>query len=152
MPELIPRTPLPRFKRVTLPELLNALGKAIKTETRRIKKEVVLRQYEKEAGVVLPKNVINIEGKVKTVYNKILDVFKSRNERFPFSEFKHKNREDKIAGFVSLLHLNNQEKIWLEQENHFGEIWIWLKSLYEEKNKDKLIQMAKEASEDIIDK
>jgi len=136
MPDLIPRTPLPRFKKVTLQELIGALGKAIKTETRRIKKEVVLRQHEREARLALPKNIINLEDKMKGVYSRILGVFKNREERFAFSDFEHKSKEEKIIEFVSLLHLDNQQKIWIEQDNHFEEVWIWLKSLYEEKNKE----------------
>ena len=41
IPELIPRTPLPRFKKVTLKELIESLNKAIITENRRIKKEII---------------------------------------------------------------------------------------------------------------
>src|SRR3989344_6141517 len=40
VPGLVVRTPLPRFKKVTLQELMSALGKAIKTENRRIHKIV----------------------------------------------------------------------------------------------------------------
>src|SRR3989338_6944318 len=40
VPDLVPRTPLPRFKKVTLEELMSALGKAITTESRRIRKVV----------------------------------------------------------------------------------------------------------------
>ena len=39
IPELVLRTPLPRFKKVTLKELMDSLGKAIATENRRIGKE-----------------------------------------------------------------------------------------------------------------
>src|SRR3989344_8359762 len=38
VPELVPRSPLPRFRKVTLQELISALGKAITTENRRIRK------------------------------------------------------------------------------------------------------------------
>ena len=40
LPLLIPKTPLPRQRKVTLDELMSALNKAINTETRRIKREV----------------------------------------------------------------------------------------------------------------
>ena len=39
LPILVPRTPIPRHKKVTLKELLSALNKAMSTEGRRIKKE-----------------------------------------------------------------------------------------------------------------
>jgi len=150
IPEIIPRTPLPRYKKVTLPELMEALGKAIKTENRRIKREVVLKQYEREAEVILPKNTINLDERIRDIYSRIKDVFKDRDDRFPFSEFKHKTKEEKIMNFVSLLHLDNQHRIWLEQDNHFGDIWIWLNSLYKKKNAETLERMAKEVAEEIV--
>ena len=139
IPELVPRTPLPRQRRVTLQELMGALGKAIKTENRRIKKEIVFRQRQREAEIVLPKNVLNIRDKIKEVYKRLRDIFSERDERLAFSDFlSHTNEENKIAAFVSLLHLDNQQRVWLEQEGHFEEIWVLLKSLYEKQNKEKL--------------
>lgn len=149
MPLLIPRTPLPRFKRVSLEELMSALGKAIKTETRRIRKEVVLKQYEREAELALPRNPLDLEAKIKEIYARLGIIFKDRDDKFPFSGLEPKDRDEKIHNFVSLLHLDNQHKIWLEQEGNFEEIWIWLKQLYEEKNKDKLDLMRKEAMEEL---
>ena len=136
LPELIPRTPLPRFKRVSLHELMLALRNAINTENRRIGREIVMKQYEREVEVVIPKNVINIKDKIRDIYKKLKDIFSNREERLAFSELLGKNisRDEKVMAFISLLHLNTQQKIWLEQEGHFEEIWILLKSLYEKKN------------------
>ncbi len=144
LPGLIPRTPLPRHKKVTLKELIDALGKAIKTENRRIKKEVVLRQYEREAETILPRNVINLDDKIKDIYSRIKEAFTRKEDRMSFSDLEHKDKDDRIHAFVSLLHLDNQQKVWLEQEKHFDEIWIWLKSHYVKVNSDMLEKMAKE--------
>jgi len=144
IPELIPRTPLPRFRKVSLQELMTALGKAIKTENRRIKKEVVMRQRLREAEDIIPKNVINLSKKIKDIYGKIKDIFSRREERLAFSELVNMTKEDKIIAFVSLLHLDTQQKIWLEQDNHFEEIWILMKGLYEKQNKKKLDKLREE--------
>ncbi|MEK6818425.1 MAG: segregation/condensation protein A, partial [Nanoarchaeota archaeon] len=61
IPELIPKTPLARFKKVTLEELMSALGKAVATENRRIDKVVLQRQQEMEPSISLPKMRINIK-------------------------------------------------------------------------------------------
>ena len=45
----------PRFKKVTLEELIKALGSAITTENRRIKKVILTRQQEFETATALPK-------------------------------------------------------------------------------------------------
>ena len=47
-----------------------------------------------------------------------------------------KNREERIQSFSPLLHLENQKKLWLEQENHFEEIHVWLNETYFKHNPD----------------
>ena len=66
------------------------------------------------------------------------NIFVKREERLAFSEMLELSGEEKIVAFVSLLHLDTQQKIWLEQEGHLEEIWILLKHLYEKQNKEKL--------------
>src|SRR3989344_524376 len=108
IPQLIPRTPLPRFKKVSLQELMSALGKAIQTETRRIRKVVLHRQQEIETAAVLPKKTINMQEKIKSIYGKLKEIFSNREERLAFSEFAGSNIDDKITTFVPLLHLDTQ--------------------------------------------
>ena len=149
IPGLVPRTPLPRFKKVTLQELMFALGKAIKTETRRIKRIVVAKQYEMEASLSLPKTKINIKDQINNVYRRLKEIFANRETRLAFSELAGKSRGEKIATFVPLLHLDNQQKVWLEQENHFEEIWILLKHIYEKQNADVLEKMRREVESEL---
>lgn len=144
LPGLVPRTPLPRFRRVTLEELMGALNKAINTETRRIKKAILIRQQEYETGLALPQANINLEEHIESLYEKIVELFESRDSRMAFSELikgDYEDREKRVIAFMSLLHLDNQQKIWLEQENHFEEIWFWLKKVYESKNREFLEQL-----------
>lgn len=141
VPELVMRTPLPRFRRVTLEELMGALNKAISTETRRIKRVLLVKQQEFETAHVLPKRSVQLQDHIAAIYRKLRSVFEDRTDRLAFTHLlgdDHDDREKKIMGFVSLLHLDNQQRVWLEQEGHFDEIWIWLKELYVEKHKDRL--------------
>ncbi|MEK6890214.1 MAG: segregation/condensation protein A [Nanoarchaeota archaeon] len=152
IPNLIIRTPLPRFKKVTLDELMSALGNAIKTETRRIQKVALTRQQEFETALSLPKKRININESIKGVHAHLEDVFKNRTERVAFSEIAGTDdNEKRVATFVPLLHLDNQHKVWLEQDKHFDEIWILLKEMYEEKNAEALEKMRKEVDEAMKD-
>ncbi len=145
VPNLVPRTPLPRFRRVTLEELMSALGKAIKTETRRIRKEVISLQQERETAIAIPKRSFNLQERIQGVYTRIAVLMESRNGKLAFSELmEQSSREDRLATFVSLLHLDTQQRVWLEQESHFEEIWIWLKHLYELHYKDELELKRKE--------
>ncbi len=149
VPGLVLRTPLPRFRKVTLEELMNALGHAIKTENRRIRKVVIARQQELETALALPKHKINIKDRIKIVYSRLKNIFSTREKKIAFSEFSGKGTEERIANFIPLLHLDNQHKIWLEQHKHLDEIWILLKHLYEKQNAESLEVMKKEAEEAI---
>ncbi|MBX4212582.1 segregation/condensation protein A [Candidatus Pacearchaeota archaeon] len=151
IPGLVPRTPLPRFKKVTLHELMTALGNALKTETRRIKRVVVAKQQEMETALSLPKQKINIKDQIHAVYTKLKDVFSQRDSKIAFSELAGDSMEGRIATFVPLLHLDNQHKVWVEQEGHLEEIWIWLKTLYEKQNSVELEKMQKEVEEAMKD-
>ncbi len=149
VPLLAVRTPLPRYKKVTLEELMNALGHAIKTENRRISKVVVAKQQEFEAANSLPKQKINVQDRIKEVYGRLRDIFKDREEKLSFSELAGSTTEERMATFLPLLHLDNQQKVWLEQESHCSEIWILLKRLYEKQNAAALEKMRLEVEEEI---
>lgn len=147
IPELVQRTPLPRARKVSLEELMAALGKAVKTENRRIQKTVLMKQQEIETAIALPRRQINLTEKIKEVYGKLKNIFSNREERISFSEVAGEDADEKIAHFVPLLHLDTQHKVLLEQEEHLKEIWIWLKEHHEKKNFDILLQKRKEVEE-----
>jgi segregation and condensation protein A len=132
IPDLIPKSPMPRFRRVTLSELIESLNKAIVTETRRIKKEIVNRNALRETGISLPKKKYSIPNKIKDLHFRIVEYFDKNKEELTihFNSLVGENKEEKIISFSSLLHLENQKKIWIEQKEHFGEIHIWLKDTY----------------------
>ncbi len=144
IPELVPRTPLPRHKKVSLQELILALSKAMNTENRREQKALILKQHEINAYLPIPKKLFNLQDKIKGIYSKLKEMFVKSDERVAFSELSSLNADERLLTFVSLLHLDNQQKIWLEQEGHFEEIWILLKEIYEHKNKDLLEKLKKE--------
>ena len=147
IPNLIVRTPLPRFRKVSLDELMSALNKAIATETRRIRKVVVSRQQEYETALSLPKQRINLNDSIVHVHGKLNDIFSKTEEKLAFSELSGEKRDDKVSTFIPLLHLDNQQKVWLEQEGHCEEIWILLKHIYEKQNASQLEQWKREVEE-----
>ncbi len=153
IPELIPRSPLPRFKKVTLKELIESLNKAIVTENRRIKKDIVQKNAVIESSFSLPKRKFSIKDKIAEVYRNLLDYFKENHEetKTSYTEFIGKERENRIISFLPLLHLEDQKKVWLEQKNHFDEIYIWEKDTYLKHNPDPFAdlkeQMEKELEE-----
>ena len=69
VPELVPRTPLPRHKKVSLQELILALTKAMNTESRRERKALILKQHEMNAYLPIPKKLFNLQDKIKGIYS-----------------------------------------------------------------------------------
>jgi segregation and condensation protein A len=138
IPELIPKSPMPRFKKVTLKELVESLNKAIKTENRRIKKEIIKRNSLRESSISLPKRKFSIKDKIQEIISRLSTHFKvnQNKKRVGYTDFIGKDREERILCFYPLLQLENQKKVWLEQEAHFEEIYIWLKEVYFKKNPD----------------
>tara|TARA_Y100000310_G_scaffold265673_1_gene276851 strand:+ start:82 stop:909 length:828 start_codon:yes stop_codon:yes gene_type:complete len=123
VPELLPRTPLPRYKKISLQELVTALGKAVQTEERRVVRKRAEKEAYEQTKYFLPKKTINIQDRIKNTHKKIKSLFQSQN-KVPFSEFSGPKKQDKIDHFIPLLHLDNHSHLWLHQENHLEEIWI----------------------------
>jgi len=127
---IIPKMPQPRRRKVSLQDLVGALQKALKVEQRR----VVRREYDLDIPEVIPpEKKININELIDNIYNKIINFFKT-DSSLTFSKLAGSDRrEDKIATFVPLLHLDHQRRIDMLQNEHFGEINIKIK---EEKDED----------------
>jgi segregation and condensation protein A len=151
LPILYPKTPLPRMRKVSLQELMNALSKAINTENRRIKREIVEKQLMREAEIVMPKaSRVNIKDRIRKIYSRILTMMKAKKSRISYSELVGNDREERRACFLPCLHLDNQQKVWLEQEKHFDEIYVWLYQHYKTQNPSSEMKgLVQEAREEI---
>ena len=126
LPTLVPRTPMARNRKVTLEELMAALNKAINTENRRIKREIKGQQAKKSILSVLPRGVqIPLKVKVKNIFGIIEGHINLDNEHMKFSHLAP-TKEEMLSSFVPILHLSNNEKIYLRQKTHFEDIHISL--------------------------
>jgi len=136
LPTLVPRTPMARHKKVTLEELMNALNHAIKTENRRIKREIKGRQAEKSALVVIPNGeFIPLKVRVKSIFGIVEHhIINQGNEHIKFHELAP-SKEEQLAHFVPMLHLSNDGKIFLRQLKHFDEIHMRLK-MHDDESKE----------------
>ncbi|MEK6808641.1 MAG: segregation/condensation protein A, partial [Nanoarchaeota archaeon] len=108
--------------KVSIYDLVKALEKALEVSRRRI-----LTSIQPSMKVpVKPKEVTQI---IKEVYARIMSFFTlDKKARLTFSKLiPSDKREDKVYTFIPLLHLANQHKIELLQEQHFGEIEILLR-------------------------
>mgnify|MGYP001561520899 CR=1 FL=1 len=157
IPELIPRSPMPRFKKVSLKELMEALGKALTTENRRIKKEIVKSNAIREIGISFPKRKLSIQDKIKQIFSKIIYSLEdnkndpegdsSGKKRINYDSIIGDKKEEKLFSFTPLLYLEHQKKIWIEQNEHFGNIYIWERKTYWKHNPNPFEELKKEPRE-----
>jgi chromatin segregation and condensation protein Rec8/ScpA/Scc1 (kleisin family) len=152
IPDLIPRSPMPRYKKVTLKELMESLNKAITTENRRIKKEVIKRNALRETSISLPNTkTISIKDKINKIINKLTTHFEDpKNQKITYTEFAGAEKEKRIEHFSPLLHLENQRKVWLHQKEPFDEIHIWMRENFIKHNGDPFQDLIDEMKEGII--
>jgi segregation and condensation protein A len=132
IPDLIPRSPMPRFRKVTLKELIDSLNKAIITENRRIKKAIANQNALRESGISLPKRKYNIQSKLKQIQGKVLLYFDANksHKKVSYTNIIGLDKEERALSFFPILQLENNGEFWLEQEEHFEEIHIWLKKVF----------------------
>jgi len=132
IPDLIPKSPIPRFRKVTLQELIDSLNKAITTENRRIKKEIVNHNALRETGISLPKRKHNIQNRLKNIQKDVTVYFEENksHKRVPYSKIVGADKDERALSFYPILQLENNGHFWLEQEVHFEEIHIWLKHIF----------------------
>lgn len=140
IPSLIPRTPQPRKRKVSIFDLVDALERALEVKKRRLLNSIPPLNIE------APKRKKDITQIIREVYGRIKSFFISAlKDRLTFSKLlPSETKEDKVYTFIPLLHLAQQNKIELVQEVPFGEIGVLLRKKEESK--------AEEGPADGIDK
>lgn len=125
-PNIYPRTPQPRKRKVSVYDLVNALEKALEVESRRKRyavnpKKIDMKIPEKHFDLGKAMNVVY--ARVETHYNSE----KNKNKTLTFEELvMSDSKKDKVLTFVPLLHLDTQRKVDLEQKDHFATINVTL--------------------------
>ena len=149
IPDLVLKSPVPRYKKVTLNELIESLNKAIVTENRRIKKTIVNQNALREAGIIIPKKKVNREKNILLLHSKLKSYFDANvsHKSVTYTRFIGKDSEERAISFAPLLQLENNGKIWLDQKDSFGEIDIWLKDVYLKHNPDPFSDLKEELGE-----
>ena len=124
-PKLIPKTPQPRKRKVSVYDLVKALEKALAVEQRRpapAENKPHIRKPDKK--IDMTEVIREVYQKVETHYSKLPD---NSRAKLTFTELiPSDTKEDKVFTFIPLLHLENQRKVGMNQKIHFGEIRISL--------------------------
>lgn len=121
---LTPKTPQPRKRKVSVYDLIDALDKALNVQSKRkprVLDDVSIIKVEK------PAKKVDIGDEIERIHAEIIAYLKNReNNKMTFTELvPSDDRNDKIIAFSVLMHLGNQRRVDLEQEQHLGEIEIY---------------------------
>ncbi|HLD97590.1 MAG TPA: segregation/condensation protein A [Candidatus Nanoarchaeia archaeon] len=121
---LLPRTPQPRKRKVSIYDLVISLQKALEVRDRR-----VIRRMPR-APMEMPQRKTDMGKLISEVYNKVTSIFNPQS-KLTFAQLlpPAATKEAKILTFVPLLHLANVDyrKLDLLQQENFGEIEIILR-------------------------
>ena len=122
-PQLIPRNPQPRNRKVSVHDLVDALQRAMATKKR------ILAQQRPVAFPYQPHRKIDILDVIRDVYHKInYYINKDKDTKVTYTRLlpPKAGKQEKVNTFMPLLHLENEQKIEMEQQKHFDEIVITL--------------------------
>ncbi|MBD3209015.1 segregation/condensation protein A [Candidatus Woesearchaeota archaeon] len=121
-PRLIPRTPQPRQRKVSVYDLVEALEEALETET----KKQFHQQRAQAPTVEVPVKPTDMSFLINKLYKNIKKRFSIKKTMTFDQLIPSPAKEDKVFTFIPLLHLDNQRRIDLLQKDHFGIINIKL--------------------------
>jgi len=126
--KLRPRVPGVRKRKVTADELIEALKLALDVDDRR-KRRLAEIAAARPAPPEKPKKKIDIFSKIEDVWNRLKAfINKTTAKSVEFTQIVPSNaKKDIIWTFVPLLHLANENKIELKQDDAFGKILVVVK-------------------------
>lgn len=126
----VPKLPVRRIatRPVTLQELIAELKKAERVEHRKKEKKLLRKLEERVAvttdevlGIAHEEDILGRVARLDHVLNSIFE----EHEFVVFSELIGEDRSENIMTYVSLLFLATEKKIWLQQDELFGELFIY---------------------------
>lgn len=121
-PDLYPKTPMPRQRKVSIYDLVSALQKALEVRHRRMIRTMPTGRLE------VPERKIDITKVMEEVYNKIIEHMKSQPQLTYRKLVEGHDKKSKLLTFISLINMAHYEtrKIDLQQKELFGDIDIRL--------------------------
>lgn len=135
-PKLIPRTPQPRRRKVSIYDLMEALQKAMEVKRRRLIKDI-----PELKEINLPEKTKDVSEIMRDVFSMIKAFFikTAGRKKLTFSQLlPAETKEAKVYTFIPLLHLTNQRRIDMLQYEHFGDIEIQLLKAKAQRQKEML--------------
>ena len=118
--KLVPRSPQPRERKVSVYDLVDALDAALRTDARR---QSALASMRSEKEVEVPRKVFDLGETMERLQGQLKKLFTKKKSTVPFTDLLTSDtKEDKVFTFLPLLHLENHQKVNMLQKEHFGPI------------------------------
>ncbi len=120
--KLVPRTPQPRERKVSVFDLVEALEQALETD---VKRQRALSRVQIEETTVVPTKSFDLTETMNILQGQLRKMFTKKKTKIYFHDLlAGQSKQDKVFTFLPLLHLDNQRKIDLLQKEHFGDIEV----------------------------
>jgi len=131
--KIIPRTPQPRERKVSVFDLVSALEQALSQD---LKRQRVLNATKDDEERIrnAPKKSFDLSETMTKIQNQLNKLFVKTKTKVYFTDLvMEDSKEAKVYTFLPLLHLENHQKVLMNQEEHFGpiEVLIYNKRLME---------------------
>ena len=122
------RNPIARKRKVTLHDLISTLEKTFKQSNQR-RKNLLLKNTDVDYNGpnYHEKKKKDLKTVIEELFESLLEEFKSKKGHVVFHKHILNENEHKMSildKFIPLLHLHNQEKVILKQNNHFKDIEV----------------------------
>ena len=116
-PKIYPRTPQPRQRKVSVYDLVDALEQALDVRVKREKRALDRVETQMAEEVHVPEKKIDVSSMMNSLLEQISGHFQD-NEELHFDHLApSENKQDRVLTFIPLLHLTNERRIDLEQDD-----------------------------------
>lgn len=122
--KLIPRSPQPRSRKVSIHDLITALQKAMETKKRILAQQRPVKYVIQKKGMDIVEVIYDLYHKIMYYSNKE----ESQDKKITFTQLLPPlaGKQEKAFTFIPLLHLENLQKVETQQAKPFEEIYITL--------------------------
>jgi chromatin segregation and condensation protein Rec8/ScpA/Scc1 (kleisin family) len=120
------RNPIARKRKVTIFDLIKTLEKTIEQSNRRRSNFFQRQGNSNYDGPMYDKKPKDLKQLIDDLHNLILSEISDKKGHVTFSHIVRDSNHKMgvLEKFIPLLHLHNQSKVHIDQENHFGDIKI----------------------------
>lgn len=120
--KIVPRTPQPRERKVSVFDLVEALEQALETDAKR---QFFLSKKRNEEDVKAPTKSFDLTETMDAIQSSLRKMFMKAKTRVFFKDLVFgDSKQDIVYTFLPLLHLETMHKLELLQNEHFGPIEV----------------------------